>query len=313
MNKAITKFKRIVQPEKTKVKDRLSFVWLFGSGADAIKDIDNISNSLSPSNKNFKKENLFHNIRSNRAKFYQWLIFNNEYRDIEYYKTPEHYPEWFTIESGYRNLIDFELDLASISRAIVIFSESIGAYMEIGLFANYPEIQKRSLIISESRYIDGNEKSFYYLGAILKYEANKISDDVDNTWALETKDLCGHFQELKNHIDDIQTIPTKEKLDSKNRGHIIILIIETLDLFNSLSTKSIQDILEFFEINIKRKEVNDILKGLKTLEIVTSYKRSATDMFKLSSKYNHNSCIDFSGSKHKSFDRTSFKIEIRRK
>ncbi len=317
MNKAITEFKRIVQPEKTKVKDRLSFVWLFGSGADAIKDIDNVSNSLSPSNKDFKKENLFHDIKSNRARFYQWLIFNNKYDDIEYYKTPEHYPEWFTIESGYKNLIDFEMDLAFVARAIVIFSESIGAYMEIGLFSNYPEIQRRCLIISEEQYISGNNKSFYYLGSILKYKSNSIDEDISNTWGLLPEydsNLHDEFLHIKKHIDKIFNYVIKpESLDPDDRGHQILLIIDLLDLFLQLSVNQLRKLLDIFKIHITKTDIINILSGLKVLQIVDSFQRGGTETFKLFSGYNYNNCIDFSSSKNSSFDRASFKIEIRRK
>ena len=53
-----------------------------------------------------------------RAGFWRWLFknINSEQRSV--FHVPENYPNWNSIDSGYTNLVDFELDLTAISSMV---------------------------------------------------------------------------------------------------------------------------------------------------------------------------------------------------
>lgn len=55
----------------------------------------------------------------------------------------ENYKDWIH-DSVYKNLIEFETDIAQISSLIVLCLESAGSITELGLFVKSPELRKNS-------------------------------------------------------------------------------------------------------------------------------------------------------------------------
>ena len=53
-------------------------------------------------------------------------------------RLPEEYPEWNQFD-GYDDLVTFESDAGSLSRVILIFLESEGAFAELGAFCTRSE------------------------------------------------------------------------------------------------------------------------------------------------------------------------------
>lgn len=173
-------FFELIDPNKTQIKYKLPFIWVFGSGAESIKRIEQIKDPLSPTHENFRPYN---EITSFRAGFIQWSK-TTSHDIVDNLTVPESYPQWLNFNK-YSNLVDFELDIASISQGVIIFSESIGAHTEIGMFSNITELHKNILIIAPEKYIKDDNSSFFNYGAIRKIRENELSEELTNIWSLE--------------------------------------------------------------------------------------------------------------------------------
>ncbi|WP_448757238.1 retron St85 family effector protein [Aggregatibacter sp.] len=307
-------FFELINPNKTQIKYKLPFIWVFGSGAELIKRIEQIKDKLNP---NHKKFSPYKGLNSFRAGFMQWSKII-EHDIVDSLTVPEFYPEWLNFNK-YSNLVDFELDIASISQGIIIFSESIGAHTEIGMFSNITELHKNILIIAPEKYIKEENSSFFNYGAIKKIRENELSEDLTNIWSLEkeffhlysAKELDKLFKEISDHflniITDVGNPNIKLNCDSKH--HRILLLLDLIDLFPSKTKSFYQDIIGGFGINLSNKEITNIITTLDLLNLI-SIKNSGNNKFYSIAIKDYVSCINYQADKPKRFERASFKIEI---
>ncbi|OXS17217.1 hypothetical protein CEB51_08515, partial [Haemophilus influenzae] len=217
-------FFELIDPNKTQIKYKLPFIWVFGSGAESIKRIEQIKDPLSPTHENFRPYN---EITSFRAGFIQWSK-TISHDIVDNLTVPESYPQWLNFNK-YSNLVDFELDIASISQGVIIFSESIGAHTEIGMFSNITELHKNILIIAPEKYIKDDNSSFFNYGAIRKIRENELSEELTNIWSLEDEFIHSYtpeqlnrlFKEISDHFLKIITDAgnPNTKLNCNNRHH----------------------------------------------------------------------------------------------
>lgn len=292
------------------INDKLPFIWIFGSGAAHVKNIDDINNKLSPSHAQFS---LYDELESNRAKFFQWILQNSKNIDIaNYIRIPEQYPEWANFRSKYTNLVDFELDIISLSRGAIIFSESIGSYVEIGMVACKSEIHKNILVVAPSPYLEDKHESFFKLGAILKIQENQIGE-TSNVWALDNhlptadKDkLSNEFERICNHTLEIITNNSKTLFSASDKTHISLLLLDLIDLFPSNTKSFYSNALKKFEIEIQKSELDKMISLLKILDLIQENKSGNNEKLKIKNRYS--SCISYKG-KNKPFHRNDFIIE----
>lgn len=309
-------FIKLINPKKTQIKAKLPFIWVFGAGGDEIRKIEQIKDPLSPGHEDFVP---YENLSSFRSRFIQWSK-TSKHEISDKLSVPESYPDWLYFDN-YSNLVDFELDISAISEGIIIFSESIGAYTEIGMFSCVEELHKNILIISKEKHINESNASFFNYGAISKIKKNSISEETTNIWALEND--CDHniqkesldelFLNISNHFLDIitHTQNSKVSFNNENKYHIMLLTIDLVDLFPSKSKTFYKKILSYFEIDINNNEITKILKTLKILKIISS-KQSGNNTFYRLEIDDYKSCIDYQADHPKKFERSDFKLKSRK-
>ncbi|VTU06208.1 Uncharacterised protein [Actinobacillus indolicus] len=312
MDKAKDTFLELINPAKTQIKGKLPFIWVFGSGGDDIKKIEQIKDPLYP----YHTDHVaYKNINSFRAKFIQWSKTSNHYLS-DRLVVPESYPNWLNFDK-YSNLIDFELDISSISQGVIIFSESVGAYTEIGMFSCFTELHKNLLVIVQEKYINQSNSSFFNYGAIFKINENKISEELDNVWALDNelnnkdKDYWDNlFTEISDHFLEIITTDSgKTRFDYNNKHHKILLFLDLLDLFPNQTKKFYKNILNKFNIEIDNNKLNEIIFILDILELLKIHKSGKNTYFSLNIK-DYSSCLDYQADHPKRFERSDFKLTI---
>ncbi len=81
---------------------------------------------------------------------------------------PEEITSWQS-DSVFKNLMDFEKDLASICTLVVIVLETAGAIAELGAFSQLKDLSKKLIVIKSSKF--DKDDSFINLG-ILRYIAS---------------------------------------------------------------------------------------------------------------------------------------------
>lgn len=305
MKDNLEKFLNIIDVSKTHITGKLPFIWVFGSGGDDVIDILKINSPLNPGHKEYK---LFKNINYNRPKYVQWCL---EYKhDIEkYIKFPEQYPEWIYFNTNYTNLVDFEKDIVSISMGTIIFSESIGAYTEIGMLSCYPELHKNILIIVEPEYIDDKCASFFNLGAITKIRENEIPN-LTNIWGIDKNinNLKDEFNKISTHFLDIITTNNSVPINLNSENHVLLLFLDLIVLFPNQTKKFYTDAIQKFQIQTQNFNFDKFLSLLKLLDLVESRTVGNNKLYKANKAYQP--CVQYYIGNSKKLDRAAFLIEI---
>ncbi len=288
MNKAKDHFISLISPQKTKLISRLPFIWVFGAqGKEAM-----------------------------RSKFLDWHLSKSNHDLSKYLRTPEHYPDWLNF-NHYSNLVDFEIDITAISQAIIIFSESTGTIAEIGMLSCFTELHKNILIIINEEYIKKETTSFFNLGPIRKIQENMISDELSNIWALDgylsEEKQNDIFSDISNHVYDLITTRNKQdvKLDISSKHHIIILLLDLIDLFPNQTRKFYTSILTDFEIIISNYEFKKIIDLLHLLELIKIKQSGKNTYYLLKEPENYISCINYQAESPNRFERSDFKINMK--
>src|SRR5690606_26584635 len=60
--------------------------------------------------------------------------------------------EVFYPDSPYKNLIQFEIDVARISNSVVLFSEGFGSLAELGAFSQIDVVARRMMVIVQTEH-----------------------------------------------------------------------------------------------------------------------------------------------------------------
>lgn len=307
-------FFSLINPQKTQIKSKLPFIWVFGAGSTEISRMEQIHDPISPYN---EKCIPYKDISSFRAKFIQWSK-KNHHHISNYLVVPESYPEWLNFNK-YSNLVDFELDIVSISQGVIIFSESIGSYTEIGMFSCFTELHKNILVVVQERHIKQQNSSFFNYGPIYKIRENRISEDLNNVWALEDnystdqKSFDELFWNISDHFLDIITDKKngKVKFDRENKYHVILLLLDLIDLFPSKSKSFYRELLSRFEININNEEISKLIVILDLLKLI-SIRQSGHNTYYTIALNNYVSCLNYQADSPNKFERSAFKIDTRK-
>mgnify|MGYP003616164635 CR=1 FL=1 len=296
----VQKFIELVEPKKLKIIDTPKVVWLFGSGGDEIANIDAAETS------------------SMRAGFWRWLFknINSEQRSV--FHVPENYPNWNSIDSGYTNLVDFELDLTAISSMVIIFSESAGSLAEIGLFATQESLFEQLIFVAEQKYIAeesfGTSRvvpSFLSLGPFKKIKdfVAEIKDE-NPIFSFSIEDKDSHFSELFSLVAAKLQTSSNQVFDIDNRRHQLLLILDLIHILGKCTRKDILACLEHFSIGMKRSDLERVLKLLNLIDLVHLKPQGNNVFYEIKKPQEHKHLVDFTGAGGTRFNRGDFKISL---
>lgn len=176
-------------------------------------------------------------------------------------------------EHAYSDLLIFEDDIAQLASVVVIFLESAGSLVELGMFCTKPNFYKKLLIVA-SREETEREDSFIYLGplehirrkepssvAIYPWPDAQVSDYPD----IHMQDLCGTLLEKRN------TIPKQPTFNKNNSGHIALLLLEIIRLSYPILLTEIELALVSLGLDEDRSKVTRLLYLLHRLEYLDTY------------------------------------------
>lgn len=218
------------------------------------------------------------------------------------------------IETGqYDDLLHFEHDIAKISSQVLLFLESPGSLVELGIFASFENLYDKICIIAPENHVE-NEDSFIFLGplkristyvseAILTYpyeaEDGKFDRDV---WAEICEDI---FQKLNSKVKI-------EKYRKEDDGHLCMLILEIINICFPVQLSEIETVLSLFEIETSQKRLSQLIYLLSTLELIQKKKRSSNTYFFPLKKLQNDTYVKFgSYANKKPFDKMSNKIKLK--
>ena len=240
-----------------------------------------------------------------RNSIYEYVLEHNPDRHAQIVLA-EHFVDWIN-DATYKNLMEFEDDIAHISSLIIIILESPGALTELGIFVKDSKLEKKILVLLTEEH--NEQDSFISLGPLrhLKH-INDISvcpypwdrHNVNTSIEKHLPDINSDIEKsLQKSITD-----SSESFSSENNGHIAFLIYELIKLFGALKLDEISEYLNKLKIDINTGKTKRLLFVLGKIEMIASKQRGSATYYYTKTSQNR---ITF-GSR---FDKNSSHIEIK--
>lgn len=284
MINAIQKFKELVAPQKTQIESLFSLILVFGGPASDVKD----------------------KYSSCRNVFLSWAHETN-YELVNSLRIPEDFPEWNDFE-GYPNLVEFERDAGCLTRGVLLFSESPGAFAELGAFCSDDDLCERLLVVlAEEHYV---ARSYISLGPI---QLIKKKHSEKSIYTADTTDKPREFEaEVKDVGDALLNkvgVKLKEKQfrSDKTRDQFL-LIADLIELFGALTEQEIGFLLK--HMGVEQTNLSRMLNQLYLFNLIIKT-RGKNDLYYIPPKQ-RTSFLNYTAPTNSklNFDRPSFRMLV---
>ncbi|HEP9383581.1 TPA: retron St85 family effector protein [Pseudomonas aeruginosa] len=182
---------------------------------------------------------------------------------------PEEIQAW-NIDGIFKNLMDFESDLASICSLVVIILESPGALAELGAFSQLPDLSKKLIVINSSDYRGRN--SFINLG-ILRFIADDHPAGVKTyPWSVSdpssiSKDVLGDV--VEDIQEELSGLPKSQVFKVNSSAHVVVLICELVRVFVALKEGELLDGLATLGISLSKEYLKRKLFLLEKFDLIS--------------------------------------------
>ncbi len=221
---------------------------------------------------------------------------------------PEEIDNW-QVDGIFKNLMDFESDLANICSLVVIILESAGAIAELGAFSQLEDFKKKLVIFVSDEHADMN--SFINLGILRFISRDHESGVRRHPWSSATPANAPE-DVVQDIIDDIQdeldNLHKSQTLKISNGAHIMIVICELVRLFIALKDSEIVEALQLLGNDIKKEDVRRKLFLLERLEFIKTISHSDSKFY-ASNKYNLHS-LRFALKSQKKYDPIGLRLDL---
>ncbi|UWQ89658.1 retron St85 family effector protein [Rhodobacteraceae bacterium M382] len=249
----LRKFVDLIDLEKSRILQSPPIVFLCGGEVDIEKT------------SNHSIRNMFMNI-----------LGKSEFEELApSIKLAEDFKNWHL---GYENLSAFENDIASLSSYIVVILESAGSLAELGLFYANSNLKSKLVVIVRDEHYDAS--SFIKLGLIQPLK--EASNDSVFVYKLDPKDVEKiKVSEVREIVDDIhelvKDVAKTSKFNALDRGHVLYLIFQLIDLFHALKKTEIEGCLK--ALDVPKQNLNSGLYILQSLGFIRCVRKSNIDFF----------------------------------
>ena len=178
----------------------------------------------------------------------------------------------------YDDLLQFEKYIASISRLVMLVSESPGSIAELGAFSQISEIQSKLLVFIHSKHYgensfikDGpvrflenqNEQSVHEFEWQTNKQGNVLKDSAINL-VTPMKEAMHFFLEHR---------PKTEKFDRTKIGHSILLVGGVIAMLRCCKIREITAALDSIGMQISERQIKRIIFCLRLFGWIKSIKR----------------------------------------
>lgn len=192
----------------------------------------------------------------------------------------ENFKDYFK-ENIYSDLLVFEDEIANLSTLVVIFLESPGSLVELGMFCSKPHFYKKLVIVAPQKDIQ-EEDSFIYLGPLENIKKKDGTSVVVYPWPdpkiLEYDE--SNLSDLLSHINNkLALINQSEKFDSNNSGHNALLICEIVRLCYPILLSEIELALMALKISMGKNDVLRHLYLLSKFQLINKYPYSRNQYY----------------------------------
>ncbi|MFC1751068.1 retron St85 family effector protein [Pseudomonadota bacterium] len=184
---------------------------------------------------------------------------------------PEEITTWQE-DSVFKNLVDFETELAAICSLVVIILESPGSIAELGAFSQLDELRAKLVVIKCSKFSERENKSSFINLGILRHikETNSRSVktfpwDISRPHEIE-KDT---IEDAVNGIgDSLSEIHDTQVLSSEQESHGTTLVCELIRIFVALKRVEIIEYVNLLGFNMSKEKVRRKLFLLENFHLI---------------------------------------------
>lgn len=182
-------------------------------------------------------------------------------------KLPEDYPEWNQFD-GYDDLTAFESDAGCISRVVLLFVESEGAFAELGAFCMQEVLAERLFVVLYSKYYRAN--SYIALGPLRVLK--RVQGDEPSICPVDGDGLAD-FEKVLPELASEVLEKSKQALkvhpfNSLQVRDQFLFVADIVELFGALSHKEITELLNAFGMKLTKNRVSQMLNLLCLLEVI---------------------------------------------
>lgn len=206
-----------------------------------------------------------------RNRFLSYTLDN--YRNIhDSIVLAEEFKDYFK-ENAYPDLLVFEDEIASISSLVIIFLESPGSLVELGMFCAKTNFYKKLVIVAPQEQTQ-SEDSFIYLGPLENIKKKEPTSVTVYPWpkADEPTYNNDHLLDLCEIIEQkLSKIPESMKFDKNNTGHVAHLIAEIVRISYPILISEIEYALAALDIDIFASQISRHIYLLEKLGLVRFY------------------------------------------
>lgn len=180
----------------------------------------------------------------------------------------------------YKNLLQFEEDIANVASLIVVCLESAGSLVEFGLFCNHEGTAKKLLVyIPEEHYEKGD--SFITLGPLAQLKAS--SENSVLAYPFPSPDSL-QYEDIEPVVGDLigklEECPKTEQFDPENSGHVAFLIHDIISLCTPIKKQEIAKCLADLGVKgITDRRLSSLLYLLTKIGLVGKKTYSHVDYF----------------------------------
>lgn len=179
---------------------------------------------------------------------------------------PEDITDWH-VDGLFKNLMNFEQELAGICSLVVIALESAGSIAELGAFSQLPDLSEKIVAIKSRDFeTDANLASFINLGILRFLRENKNSSVRNYPWNISAPHAI-EDEVVKDVLFDISEIlseiPKTSIFNPNLTTHVAALLCELTTIFAAVRESEFSAYLDFFDIKISR---DDLRRKLFLLE-----------------------------------------------
>lgn len=227
----------------------------------------------------------------------------------------EEIQEFFEKDSPYKDLVQFESDIAQICELVLLFSESPGSFTELGSFSMLTEVTERLLVVIQSKYL--SRSSFITKGPVANLRRdfpNSVYTFADATIGL-VDGLIGSanpallVQTLKNPVElRIAQADNRTTLDRTKFNHLCKLYVGILREAYCLKDDEVCLLLNEFGFEVDAKLLDRVAFCCSALKWASSVASGFDRVHFAVSENNEAAKIDF---KTPLLDKTRRRLEFR--
>ena len=177
----------------------------------------------------------------------------------------------------YRDILNFESDLAQICELTILFPESAGSFTELGAFAREPEIASRMLVVVTQFYFV--RQSFISLGPLLSlrnsygessvYVLDDEALNIPSDGGTTNLDLPGFRRSMEQAVHErIEHRHEPSRFSPDSHGHVIKLIVGLIQHYGALTLDEIEVSLACLGVHADAPTILKYLSCCKFVEWV---------------------------------------------